>query len=114
MFFKNSTVSAVIDWDKVYAAPDAWEVIRTLHLMLGFQAGSSIAFLRAYREERPLSINDLDVAAHCYGLMRAYDLWLFEGVYDGGNNRLRQFLKPGNFVPVECDWGCLRSELRQI
>ena len=110
-FFRDGAVSAIIDWDKVYTGADAWEVVRTLHLMLGFKAEASQIFLDAYRTRRPLSLEALEVAAGCYGLMRAYDLWLYEGIYLEGNNRLRQFLKPGSFVPVEEDWALLRPRL---
>ena len=111
LFFENSAVSAIIDWDKVYTTPAAWEVMRTLNLMLGFQTDPSRIFLNAYRERRALTIDELDVAAHCYGLMRAYDLWLFEEIYDTGNDRARKFLKPGEFTPIECEWKRLRPQL---
>ena len=43
--------------------------------------------------------------------MRAYDLWLYEGIYLEGNDQLRQWVKPGNFIPVEKDWDRLRPAL---
>ena len=114
IFFRDNTVSAIIDWDKIYRAPDVWEIIRTFDLMLGFQDEACISFLKAYRKERPLSVDHLDIAAHCYGLMRAYDLWLFEEIYDNGNDRVRQFVKPGDFVPIEDRWKDLSARLSAI
>lgn len=114
VFFKEDSISAVIDWDKVYMAPNVWEVIRTIHLMLEFDTERSIIFVKAYNRERPISINELDIASHCYGLMRAYDLWLFEGIYDDRNERLRQFIRPGGFVPIENKWSRLSPKLRDI
>ena len=43
--------------------------------------------------------------------MRAYDLWLFEEIYDTGNDRARKLLKPGGFIPIECEWKRLRPQL---
>ncbi len=111
LFFDDGTISAIIDWDKVYTAPAAWEVIRALHLMLRFAPGPCHTFLSGYRELRPLTMDELDVAARCYGLMRAYDLWLYQEIYEAGNDRVRQFVRPGDFAPIEWEWSRLRAEL---
>jgi Ser/Thr protein kinase RdoA (MazF antagonist) len=111
---KGQEVSAIIDWDKVYTAPAAWEVVRALHLMLRFDLDQSITFLKAYQEIDPLSIETLDVVIHCYGLHRAYELWLFEEIYDHGNDRLRRVMYPGKFVPVADDWAKLRPKILEI
>ena len=110
LFFRAGSVSAIIDWDKVYTAPDAWEVVRTLHLMLQFEPDACRAFVQAYREQRELGSEALDIAALCYGLMRTYDLWLFEEIYDLGNDRLRQFVQPGGFRPIHEDWQQLQLD----
>lgn len=104
VFFEHGEVSALIDWDKVYTAPAVWEVVRVLHLMLHFEPSQCVAFLKSYREVNRFSLEALDVAVHCYGLYRAYDLWLYEEIYDQGNDRVRQFVNPGPFVPVADDW----------
>ena len=98
----------------MYAEPAAWEVMRTLDQTLGFRASPSKVFLKAYRETSAVTVDELDVALHCYGLMRAYDLWLFEEIYDVGNDRVRKFMKPGGFVPIECQWKRLRSHLNDL
>ena len=72
--------------------------------MLEFDPDSSRTFVLAYREKRTLSCEALDLAAHCYGLMRAYDFWLYEEIYELGNDRLRQFILPGHFRPIEEAW----------
>lgn len=43
--------------------------------------------------------------------MRAYDLWLFREIYDRGNERVRQFVYPGEFVPIEEQWLALRPRI---
>ena len=111
VFFEHGEISALIDWDKIYAAPDVWEIARVLHLMLHFEPSHCVAFLKSYRERNGFSLEALDVAVHCYGLYRAYDLWLYEEIYDQGNDRVRQFVNPGPFVPVADDWVQVRSEL---
>jgi len=114
VFFEQGDVSALIDWDKIYIAPTAWEMIRTIHLMLHFEPTQSIAFLKAYQETNDLSIEALDVAVLCYGLSRAYDLWLFKEIYDHGNDRVRQFVRPGSFVPVADDWARVRPLVLEV
>ncbi|MEW6751816.1 MAG: hypothetical protein AB1505_12685 [Candidatus Latescibacterota bacterium] len=79
--------------------------------LLGFGADPCRAFLRAYRQHRPLSLEELDATARAYGLKHAYGLWLYEEIYQAGNDRVRQFVLPGDFVPVERAWQRLRSEL---
>lgn len=111
VFFEMGEISALIDWDKIYVAPDVWEVARVLHLMLHFEPSQCVALLKSYREKNGFSLETLDVAVHCYGLYRAYDLWLYEEIYDRGNDRVRQFVNPGSFVPVADDWAQVRSEL---
>ena len=112
VFFNAGGVSAIIDWDKIYKAPGSWEIVRTLHLMFGFNNEPSEAFIGGYRTRREVSLKELDISAHCYGLMRAYDLWLFKEIYDEGNDRVRKFLKSGEFVPIETDWNRLRKHLQ--
>lgn len=110
IFFDNGRVSGVIDWDQAYVAPRAWEVIRTFDLVFRFAATPCSTFLAAYRTILPLSLDELDVAAHCYGLMRAHDLWMYEAIYDHGNNRVRAFMRPEGFVPIEQQWAALRVQ----
>lgn len=114
VFFDEGEVSAIIDWDRVYTAPTVWEIVRALHLMLRFDLDHSVAFLKAYRETHAFSMDDLDVAVHCYGLHRAYELWLFEEIYDYGNDRLRQFVYPGEFVPIAEEWARVRPTVLEV
>lgn len=114
LFFEKGQISGVIDWDKIYTAPAAWEVVRALHLMLHFDLDHSITFLKAYQETNSLSLDVLDVVVHCYGLHRAYELWLYEEIYDQGNDRLRRFVYPGEFVPIADDWARLRPKVLEI
>lgn len=114
LFFEQNEVSAIIDWDKVYAAPAVWEVARALHLMFQFDSVLSCVFLAAYRTSNDLSLDSLDLAVQAYGLMRAYDLWLFEEIYEAGNDRVRQFMRPGKFVPISDEWARLRPAVEAV
>lgn len=111
LFFRDGRVSAIIDWDRVYRAPTEWEVARTMDLMLRFDVSLCRTFLAAYRQQASLDMLALDTAMHCYGLLRAYELWLFEEIYEAGNDRPRQFLYPGPFRPLEDRWAELRGQL---
>ena len=37
----------------------------------------------------------------------------YEEIYDKKNNRVRQFVRPGEFVPIEKTWAALRPALRE-
>ncbi len=113
LFFAAGRVSAVIDWEKACVIPRAWEVVRTLDLAFGFAPGSCRAFLAAYRAGLPLPLPDLDLAAGHYGVMRAHDLWLYEALYLEGNERVRPFIHPGEFVPLAARWARLRPALEE-
>ena len=79
--------------------------------MFRFAVAPCCAFLAAYRALLPLNTHDLDVAARCYGLKRAHDLWMYAAIYDDGNDRVRAFMHPEGFVPIEAQWAALRRVL---
>lgn len=110
-FAADDTVCAVIDWDQVYLASRAWEIVRVLDFVCGFAAAPARAFLAAYRANHTLTLAALDRAAAAYSLMRAHDLWLYEAYYLEGNTRVGQFIAPGAFVPVAERWAALRPQL---
>lgn len=113
LFFEDGKVSAIIDWDQAYVAPRAWEVVRTLHLALKLDAQLCQAFLDAYRTGIPLPLTDLDLAATVYAEKRTHDLWAYEAIYLEGNDRVRQFLHPGNNPPPLAErWARLYDSLR--
>jgi hypothetical protein len=39
-----------------------------------------------------------------WGSFRAHNLWPYETLYREGNERVRRFLRPGGFVPLEVRW----------
>lgn len=100
LFFAGGAVSAIIDWDSSYRAPRAWEAVRTLHVVFGFEPARCRAFLGAYQRRQPLPLADLDRAAAAYSLARAHDLWVVEALFDRGDDRPRRFLGPAGFQPV--------------
>ena len=110
VFFQNNHVSSIIDWS-AYAAPTTWEIARTLHLVFNFRPTPSITFLKTYQQHHPLSLEDLDIATHAYGLKRGHSLWLYEEAYDNGN--VRQFITPGGFTPIATDWQSLSPTLQK-
>ena len=111
LFFRNGEVVAIIDWDQVYAAPRSWEIMRTMHLVFDFRIEPCRLFLEAYRTEAPMGMPVLEQCARCYSVIRGHSLWLFEAIYEEGNNRLRRFLRPGAFMPIEKRWSQLRNGL---
>ena len=111
LFFEHGAVVAIIDWDQVYAAPRSWEILRTMHLVLGFEIKPCRMFLEAYRTEAPMGMPELERCAGYYSVIRGYSLWLFEAIYEEGNDRVRRFLRPGPFVPIEKRWSQLRDGL---
>lgn len=114
LFFEDNRVSTVIDWDQAYAAPRAWEVVRTLHYVCQLEKTACRAFLAAYRRVFPLSASDLEIAAAAYGWMRAHDTWQYKALYLDGNQRIRAFLEPGPFIPFAQKWAKLRVSLSGI
>lgn len=55
----------------------------------------------------PLPAADLDLAAAWYGQLRLHDLWLYNGYYLEGNQRLARFIRPDPFVPFTTRWKAL-------
>lgn len=108
LFFDGGAVSAIIDWDQTYRAPRAWEVVRTLDVALRFAPELCGAFLAAYRAVQPLPDDELDLAAAHYASLRAHDTWMYAAIYDAGNDRVRAFIGPGGFTPIELAWRELR------
>ena len=112
LFFSQNEVSAVIDWDQSGLAPRAWEVLRALDLMLQLAPEPCRAFLSAYRSIQALSDEELQEAAACYGVLADRNLWVYEAAYLDGNDRVRQFLTPGAFVPFTMRWGMPGQEVQ--
>lgn len=104
LFFAGDEVSAVIDWDQSGLTARAWEVLRALHLMLDLAPEPCRAFLAAYRSLKALPAEELQEAAACYGVLADCNLWIYEALYLDGNERVRQFLAPGEFVPFAERW----------
>jgi hypothetical protein len=52
----------------------------------------------------------LDGAAARYAFGQAHGLWLYETIYLRGDDRPRQFLHPGTFVPFADRWRTARAE----
>jgi homoserine kinase type II len=111
LFFAPTRVSAVIDWDQTYAAPRAWEAVRTLHLAFACAPALCVPFLAAYRAVLPLPLVDLDQAVAAYALKAGHDLWVYEEYYLRGNERVRQFFQPGGFASPATHWARLRPLL---
>lgn len=111
LFFEAGRVVAIIDWDQTYVASREWEIARTLDLVCNFEVESCRAFLAGYRAHAPLEPAALDRAATCYGLMRAHDLWQYRAIYFEDNQRKRQFVSRGEFVPLIDRWAALREML---
>lgn len=107
LFFDKDEVCAIIDWDQSYSAPRAWEIVRALHYVCGFQPTESQLFLDAYRSVLPLTWEELDLAGQCYAVVRSLDLWLYKEIYINNNPRPRRFVQKEMFVPVTEKWAQL-------
>lgn len=112
VFFAGGTtpyVSAVIDWDKVDVGSPAVEIVRAIEHAFDLDPERGEAFLRGYRRHVAVSWDDLDDAAWNYSADRVCGLWLFEELYERDNDRVRQFLAPGGFVPLADRWRSFRQ-----
>ncbi|HEY2175302.1 MAG TPA: phosphotransferase [Mycobacteriales bacterium] len=110
LFFTGSVVAAVIDWDKAEPAHAADEIVRAMYLSLHLAGSRCAAFLAGYRAVRAIGTELLDRAAARYAFGQAHDLWLYETIYLRGDDRPRQFLHPGTFVPFADRWRTARAE----
>ena len=54
---------------------------------------------------------ELDLAATYYGWFRAHDLWLYEAIYQQGNDRVRVFVESDGFAQLIDRWAALRAVL---
>jgi Ser/Thr protein kinase RdoA (MazF antagonist) len=111
LFFADGAVSAIIDWENNYVAPRAWEVVRTLDLVFGFDPALCAAFATGYGERARLRLAELDRAAAAYGQMRAHDLWIFDAILVRGDRRPRRFINHAGFLPIQPRWQALRPHL---
>jgi homoserine kinase type II len=109
LFFERGAVSAIIDWDQAYVAARAWELVRAFDLVFRFGPPCA-AMLAAYRERAPMPLEQLDAAARCYAAVRAHDVWMYDAVA-AGNDRVRAFIRPGGFAPLDAQWEALRETL---
>ncbi|MET9023008.1 phosphotransferase [Actinopolymorpha sp. NPDC004070] len=104
-------VAAVIDWEKAEVRWPAEEILRAFHYSLLLAPGLCSAFLDGYRSVSPLAIDDLDLAADIRTFGDVHSTWLPEEIYLRGNDRVRQFVRPGPFVPFSRQWHDLRRTL---
>jgi homoserine kinase type II len=109
LFFERGAVSAIIDWDQAYVAARAWELVRTFDLVFRF-GPQCAALLGAYRAYAPMPLAQLDAAARCYAAVRAHDVWMYDAIA-AGNDRVRPFILPDGFVPLDAQWEGLRARL---
>jgi Ser/Thr protein kinase RdoA (MazF antagonist) len=109
LFFTGSAVAAVIDWDKAEPAHPADEIVRATYLSLHLAESRCAAFLAGYRAIRAVGADLLDRAAARYAFGQAHGLWLYETIYLRGDDRPRQFLQPGTFVPFADRWRAART-----
>ena len=113
VFFDDAgDVVALIDWENASIAQREWEILRTLNFVMFFEVERGLTFIKGYMEAAELDVEALDGAAWAYGVERTHQLYLFEDIYDRGDERARRFLRPGPFQPVYERWEPLRDALR--
>lgn len=109
LFFTGDAVAAVIDWDKAEPAHPADEIVRAMYLSLHLAGSRCAAFLAGYRAVRAVTTDLIDGAAATYAFHQAHSLWLYETIYLRRDDRPRQFLRPGTFVPFADRWRAARA-----
>ncbi|GEM_PF-1361409 len=62
----------------------------------------------------PLPLEELDLAAAVYSWTRAHGFWIYWEVYRHGNNRVRRFIGPAEFIPFIEGWRMMRHYLRHF
>ena len=113
LLFADGQVAAVLDWESTHVGVRLLEVLRALELMFDLGPQPCRAFLAGYRTIAPLDPGELEAAAVAWGRMQAHNLFLYEALYVDGNERLRRFLRPGGFRPVEERWAAVADAGRQ-
>lgn len=108
-FDADGQVVDVIDWDKTGPGWPPAEAVRAMDHALGMQPQLCGEFIAGYRAVRPLSDEDLELAASNWHFSRVHDHWVLEGIYLRGDDRLRIFLEPGGFVPFAETWRQVRD-----
>lgn len=103
LFFADSKVSAIIDWDQAYVAPRTWEIMRTLDYVLNLDVPRCQIFLKAYRKVFPVLYEEMDVTAQAYGWVQTHNLWVYSSFYLDNNHRVRNLLHL-NFTPLAEKW----------
>lgn len=115
LFFDDKDcVVALVDWDNAWIAPREWEIVRTLNFVMLFDPARGRTFVEGFLERADLDIDALDRAAWAYSVNRAHDLFLYKEIYDRGNERTRQFLRPGKFTPPYENWVPVRDALKRL
>ena len=113
-FDEAGDIVGLIDWDNAWVAPREWEIIRALNFVMFFDPERGRTFVEGYIERSDLNLDALDRAAQGYSIKRSHDLFLYEEIYERGNERSRQFLRPGGFSPPYQQWEPLRDTLKEI
>jgi Ser/Thr protein kinase RdoA (MazF antagonist) len=112
LFFHETGVSAVIDWDQAGLAARGWEVVRALHLMHGLSPQLCTSFLAGYRSVLGIAGDELQEAAACYAVLSDNNLWVYISAYLEGNERTKQFIGSELFIPFQEQWRA--ANLRNI
>jgi Ser/Thr protein kinase RdoA (MazF antagonist) len=109
--FNGPNVVGVFDWEKAALGDPVEELIRTLHLSFRLDPRRCNAFVKAYRSYRPVTNEELERAATNYAYRRDRSVWFFDELYRQGNERLRQLINRGPFVPFATSWDTVRRHL---
>lgn len=109
LLFEGDRISAVLDWEKAMLAPPAWDAERFLALVTDYEPAASRAFLAPWLAARPTTTEELDAVAFARGWIHTLELWLYAGIYDDGDDRLRRFVRPPPFRASYGRWRRLRD-----
>lgn len=104
LFFDDSGVSGVIDWELAAFMPPAFELARAASFMFRLERARTHAFVASYREQRPLSDDELADGARAWGAFADHHVWPVEEVYLNENDAARRYIPHAPFRPFEQAW----------
>jgi homoserine kinase type II len=107
LFFREGSVSAVIDWDQAAFMPRGFEVARACSFLFRLEPELTGEFLRAYHAANPLADAELEDGVRAWACFADHHVWPLEEAYLHGNRAARRFIPHAPFRPSREAWAVL-------
>jgi homoserine kinase type II len=104
LFFREGSVSAVIDWDQAAFMPRGFEVARACSFLFRLEPELTLEFLRAYQAANPLQEAEFEDGARAWGCFADHHIWPIEEAYLHGIHAARRFIPHAPFRPSREAW----------